>query len=531
MDDFKVYLRYAMARDHYRAAPHQMAKADFLQGARPRWVGRKKVILGFRGSAKTYTDVRRYIEWRWLRVPATQIIVQSSTDRLAAAITGAIMETLKHDPLFAHLKPKATSSTMAFSLKGYMPEKGEGLTAAGIKTAMTGSRAHLYIFDDPEPENNPEALYTEIISAFVEAELILHPQDHLWPSGEVPIPEQTQFVVVGQPHWTGTAYLPRIADPLTGEVEPHPLSDAMYTKVPALRKVPVDTPGSIEDHPEPWHDVKHNGGDYAEISTMPDRFPTARLIYQRNEKIIPPAKWRLQMDIDVSPVEGLGAVIKVTRLPVVHEDIWKLSRRAIIVDPADSEEGCEWAVAAAGLTSNRIHVFDILGFHSEVWDESIEGKMPGEEAWTTIFEYAESMGIELVYVEKNYKAAMTACRRVLRGMPNAKFTLMEYAASQNKLLRICRTLEPTLNVGMVSFEPHVMQDFQTYRQLSELRHTRLPNPNDRIDALAGLVTVFIDVPNVVSVKNSASPLGARTLDTRPAAYATLPNEGAFAAMR
>ena len=528
MEDFKVYLHYAMARDHYTPEPFQLVKADVLQGARKRWQRRKKTIMGFRGSTKTYTDVRRYIEWRWLRVPATQVIVQSSTDRLGGAITSSIMETLKHDPLFAHLKPKATSSTMAFSLMGYLPEKGEGLTAAGINTAMTGTRAHLYIFDDPEPDNNPEAMYERILAAFQEAELILHPVDHLWPSGEVPIPEQTQIVCVGQPHWTGTAYIPRPPDPSTGDVVSHPMSDSLFLKIPALRKVPVGTPGSINDHPEPWHDATHNGGEYAEVSMMPCRFPTKELIRKRNLRIIDPARWRLQMECDTNPLEGVGSVIKVTRLPVVHIDPWTLSRRVLIVDPADSEDGCEWGVAAGGLLESRIHILDIMGFRSTVWDEGDD--MPGEEAWKTIFEYADQIGIQTIYLEKNHANAARACKRVLRKM-DVQCSVLEYAATQNKLTRIVRSLDAPLNVGMVSFEPHVLQDPVNFRQMSELRHTRLPKPNDRLDALAGLVTVFIDVPNVVSVRKNANMIHRPTGDMRPPSFRSLPQKAPFHSLR
>lgn len=229
--DFKHYVEYKARAAGYVPQQFQYVVADFLQGAKKKWVRRKKTLLGFRGSAKTWEAVRAYAEWRLLRVPSTQIIIQSSTDRLAAGINQSMLETLKYDELFTHLRPKGSSGTMQFSLPGFKPEKGETVTCAGVNTAMTGSRANLYIFDDPEPDNNPEALYERILAAFQEAELILHPAEFLWPNGDVPDPEQTQILVVGQPHWTGTAYLPHPPDPDSGELQSHPLQDAIRKSV------------------------------------------------------------------------------------------------------------------------------------------------------------------------------------------------------------------------------------------------------------------------------------------------------------
>lgn len=515
--DLKHYIAYAMERDHYQTETIHDIMADFLQGSTPKWQRKKKVILGFRGFGKTYTAVRRYIEWRILRVPDTQVIVQSSTDRLAGAITQALMETFKYDPLFEGLRPKSGTGTMAFTLECCSPEKGEQVQCAGIKSAMTGSRAHLYIFDDPEPDVQPEALYDRILAAFQEAEFILHPPDQLW-DGDVPTPEQTQFVVVGQPHWTGTAYIPRPIDTLTGDQEPHPLNDAIFLRIPALRRVPRGTPDSIDDHPDDL------AGDYAEMSNMPSRFPTDSLLRKRNQRIIDPPRWRLQMDIDTTPVEGVGSVIKVSRLPVLHRDPMAGTMRTMIVDPADSEDGCEWGICIAAMYGNMIHILDLMGFRSVIFDDR-PGRMPGEEAWETIFEYAEQLSVQSIYIEKNLKHAATAAKRVMR-TTKLRASIWEYPVTQNKLLRIVRSLDAPMNGGMVSFEPHILDDGANFRQISELRHMRLPVPNDRLDALAAMITRYIEVPSVTSTTKSARQWRPQPgVDYRPPSFRAVPGKG------
>ncbi len=508
--DFKRYVEYAAGLDHYEVCPFQYLIADFMQGAKPEWIWRKKVILGFRGSAKTWLCVRRYIEWRLLRVPSTQIIVHSSTDRLAAGITGALLETFRHNPLFNHLKPRGQPGSTAFNLQGIRVEKGDQITSVGIKTAMTGTRGHLYIFDDPEPDNSPEAMHAWIMAAYQEAELILHPVDKLWPSGVVPDPEKTQFIVVGQPHWTGTAYLPPPPDPMSGDEDSHPLSDAKFLKIPPLMVCD-------KDHPDAAWSKKFSR---YERSLMPGRFPSAEQIHKRDDKIIEPPRWRLQMEIDTTPVEGVGSVIKVTKLPKLHRDIWAGAKKTMVVDPADSAERCEWGVVIAGLWDNMIHVIDMVGFRSEVWD--VEGeKMPGEEAWESIFELAESVGVHDIYLEKNYKAAAISAKRTLRKL-KMRANVYEYAATQNKLARITRSLDLPLNSGMVSFEPHVIEDPRNFRQLSELRYTKLPVPDDRIDALAAVIDHLLDMPNVTGITSNAKRVHHGFGSCRPGSYDSLP---------
>lgn len=475
--DFRIYTQWACEQEGYPLAPFQPVVADFLQGARPRWIRRKKVILGARGFAKTWQAVRKYAEWRILRQPLTQIIIHSSTDKLASGITASLLNTFRHNPLFSHLRPRGQPGSTAFSIRRM--EKGDQVTSVGINTAMTGSRSVLYIFDDPEPDANPEAYWQRCINAFQEAELILHPIDHLWPGeGDVPVPEVTNYLVVGQPHWTGTAYIPPAPDALTGEVEPHPLSDAIFLKIPAL--VPCK-----HTHPDAaWSEKKQRW----ERSLMPSRFKSADLIRQRDDKIIDPARWRLQMELDTTPMEGVGSVIKTSALPQLHCRPAEVKKMCMVVDPADSEEACEWGVVIGGLFEHRIHIMDLMGFRREIWNFADE-VMPGIEAWETIFETADQLGVREIYIEKNMKTAITSAKRVLREM-RVNAQVYEYAETQNKLKRICNALDHPCNTGLISFEPHVLIDPQNAKQLNELRYTSLPKPNDRIDAFAALVSIL-----------------------------------------
>jgi hypothetical protein len=506
-EEFKRYLRYSLYNDGHRIQPFQELFADILQGTYPGSDVYKKVILGFRGSAKTYV-LRRYVEWRWRRMPWTQVVVHSSTDALAGQFTTSIKSTIDNDLIFDDISTGSGTGTLSFTLKGYEPEKGHTIRCAGINTSITGQRAHLYLFDDPEPDVMPEAMNERILAAFQEAELVLHPVDELWDGPEdVPTPERTQYVVTGQPHWTGTAYLPRTRAIGSDEVPPHPLKDALFFKIPALRKVPIGTEGS----------VPHDSGNYAEISMMPDRFPTEQLINKRDKRVISTPRWRLQMDIDCSPIEGEMSVVPVTRLIQRHTDLFASGNLTVCVDPADSEEYCEWGVVTAGISDGQIHVFDMLGFRASSYNTE-EGVFAGEGVWAEIFQYCNEMSIGTIYIEKNLKAARVAAMRMLRKC-KVKAQVFEYAAKVNKLQRIIDALEHPTNTNMVSFEPHVLQDPENFRQLAELRYTKLPKPCDRIDALAGVVSVLIDLPSARNIAHRAVRLNNSVhADRRPATY-------------
>jgi hypothetical protein len=483
--DFKNYLRYAILRDGFQPEEFQMILAELLQGDRPEWIRRKKVCLGFRGCSKTYI-LRRYVEWRIQRRPETQVVVHSSNDELASQFTDSVRRTITDDPIFDHLGI-SRGGTFAFSLAGHEPEKGHTIRCAGIKTAITGQRAHLYVFDDPEPDVEPEALYERILAAFEEADFILHPIEQLWMKhDQVPIPEQTNYIVIGQPHWTGTAYIPPEPDPVTGQISGHNLRDALFVKIPAIRRVPIGTNGAVE----------HESGEYAEISMMPNRFNTNRLLGMRDKRSISPQRWRLQMEIDTSPLEGEMSVIPVSKLTKINrlrQDIYNLTA---VVDPADSTSGCEWAVAIGGICGNMIHVVDLAGFQAEVYSYEM-GELAGITAWKRIFDLCEAMTVNRIYLEKNLKSARIACMRCI-SQSNLRAQVFEYSASVNKLRRITESLGPPTNSGMISFEPHVLMDRANVRQLTELKYTTLPRPDDRLDALAGLISVLMERPSVTA---------------------------------
>lgn len=480
----------------YRPPPHHYVAADFIMGTLPRWRRRIKVLLGFRYSAKTWF-FRQYVKFRWRRNPWCQVIIHSSNDDMSKRFAAAIFEELHFDPLMHDLAPDPTSSKFEFNLRGITHEQGASLVCAGIKTSMTGSRADLYGFDDPEPEVDPESLRDRIIQAFGEAgDILASPTRHLHhmldengnPLDQVPLVERTQLFVIGQPHHINTAYVPRREDFEEGG-DGHPLIDAAFLIIPVLY------PDGSWRWPEMmeqkyFHPEEGRGMSPKEV-----------------ERSMPTSRWQLQYCINTRFAEAAGPVLR------LNEIEWKfkvLPHTIAVIDPADSETGCEWGLCIGGLIDGKVHISYLSGFRGEAFDflddeGTITKASLGASTWKKAFDRLAEFNCHTVFIEKNLKSAMTSCRRFVR-REGIRCTVMEYAAKRNKLKRIPEVLEQPVNNAMISANPDVYKQRENIRQMTKLRWDKLPKPNDRLDAFAGLVELLIEEPQLYT--------GSGTVDSK-----------------
>lgn len=457
--------------------------ADFIQGARPEWISTKKVILGFRFAAKTWLAARQYLKFRWLRCPLMQVVVHSSNDGMAKKFVKAIKEEMEYDPLMGAVRAEPSSSDFEFNLQGVRPEQGYSIVAAGIKTSLKGSRSDIYIFDDPEPETDPEPLRERIVQAFDEASSILHvPDRHIHMMKDVngvtptivPVPERTQLLVLGQPNSVTTAYIPSDLDE-DEDSEGHPLRDAKFLKIPVInRKGEWRWPDMAR---RKWFNWEEN------------RPKTPKEV----RRGMTTSRWELQYMINTGFAALAGPVLRVGEIEPVYA---VTGGPIVVVDPADSETGSEWGVTCLGLRDHRIHIHYLGGFHAEAF-EGDDWESMGQSAWRKVFDVAEEFRARRVFVEKNLKAAITACRRYI-AKNEVHCVVHEFAVTRNKRNRIPELLEQPINNRMVSCNPGVLTDRENVRQLKKLRWDKLPNPCDRIDVLAAGFEILMEEPHLVS---------------------------------
>ena len=480
----------ANIRGYTHVPAHHWQMADFLTSRRGGldclpWMTRTAVIMGQRLLAKSWLGARQYLKYRWRRCPWAQAIIHSSNDGMAKRFVAATKEELRVDPLMQDLLPLPSTSDFEFNLAGVQHEQGASIVAAGIKASLVGSRADIYIFDDPEPDTEPESLHERILQAFGEAGDILHdPGRHLMRMDEafvdmpgiVSVPERTQIVVLGQPHWTGTAYLPRPEDFEEG-AEGHPLVDARFLVLPGLR------PNGEFRWPEMMAKKYFNWQE--------GRAKTAEEV----KRSMPLSRWELQHMINTDYMIGAGPVL---RLKEIEGAMKNLALPIMVVDPADSESGCEWGICVGGLFSRKIHISHLSGLFGEAF-EGDDWESLGQSSWRQVFDIAHEYGVKRVYLESNLKAAASACRRYV-AKTNEKVVVEEYRARRSKKHRIPEILEQPVNNRMVSCNPGVIQDRENRRQMAKLQWDKLPRPNDRLDALAGLVEILIEEPHLFAYR-------------------------------
>lgn len=462
--DFRNYMQYRCMRRKHKPSAIHLACAEWIQNP-----SRCKIILGWRGCAKTDWFGMEYICWRWLRKKQTKVVAQCNTDTNAGETTSGVKDILKNDPMLKYLHPLGQTAETQFNLRGVRPERGYSIRCAGVATTLTSERADLFLIDDPEAAD-PMALYTRILEIFDESFVILHKPGRLFPGEECPIPELTQRIILGQPHWEGSAYIPPPPDPHTGEMVDHPLRNDDVFRIPAM----VNSSFEPDDQKEC-------------LSSVPEIYSDEEMAKQKTS--ITARKWRLNMMLITDPEDAERAVIPLNHIAIEQA---KPDHTIMVIDPADGGN-CEWGLAAGGLLRSRYH-FTYMDGITEADVAKSEGLDPnhatiGELMWKTIFDICDDYEVDSLYIEANWAPAIKAARRYI-SKHDIELPVNEFHAHTKKLHRIVTQWEMPVKNGQVSASPIVMVDPKNRRQMADLRHNRLPNLCDRIDAGGKLLEIL-----------------------------------------
>lgn len=109
-----------------------------------------------RGLAKSLT-VQILCSWMLLRNKDEVIVVVSATSARAESFITFVRKLLEEVPLLMHLAPQSgdRASSRKIDVNGRKPNDSPSLSAFGVTSAKTGSRASFIIYDDVEiPENS-----------------------------------------------------------------------------------------------------------------------------------------------------------------------------------------------------------------------------------------------------------------------------------------------------------------------------------------------------------------------------------------
>lgn len=451
--DFELFVSYVCKRNKFRVGRIQLLLARTLQNATS-----TKMIQCFRGASKSFI-IDCYILWRWLRCIDTKVLI------LGAKEWNAKKHVRNLQTLVRSLSPVLDSFAVSksiengFQLANATIENDLSLYCTGIYSAIESSRADLIVLDDTEVKTNSAtpSLREKLLKRFSEVQAILQPPCRhilkLFEDQDVPIevleqfPENVQGVYIGTPKSEYSVYNP-------DSVENHPLAEAERLIVPAF----IDSK-----------------------SSFPERFSTTQLLQKK--KLMSSPEWYLEMMLDPTLLDKQSAVIKIDSVLQEKIDQKKLVDIIMTVDPV-GDSGTGKDEGAISILANRkdkqiVHVLEIKGFKN----------ISGEEFCKAVLAIAKAHGVKTVYVESNFNAYLSLFQRIVKDFDSFA-GIIPIRATKNKHDRLIETLEPTINSGMISFEPGVLADKETLRQFKTLTFEHLPEPNDRLDSLSMGISVF-----------------------------------------
>jgi len=169
---------YARNKERMGLSPAKFHKEvfDFLLN-NDNWENNTGVLQVFRSGAKS-TIISLLVTYLLVKDPSTTIIVQSADDRTARKVLGGVQELIRTHPLAVHLaQTEKEWQKSSFFVSGAVDALNASVTGFGIKSNITGRRAHWMIYDDVEAKGNAntEEKRLEIIDRVSEGVNILHP--------------------------------------------------------------------------------------------------------------------------------------------------------------------------------------------------------------------------------------------------------------------------------------------------------------------------------------------------------------------
>ena len=192
--DFRVFLTLVWRElDLPIPTRAQLAIAEYLQH------GPKRLqISAFRGVGKSWITAA-FTLWTLFKEPNKKIMVISASKERADNFSIFCQKLILDIPWLGHLGPKTDAqrwSRISFDVGPAKPHQAPSVKSVGITGQMTGSRAHLMIFDDVEvPLNSATDMQREkLLQLVTEAESILTPDD------------DSRILFLGTPQSTFTIY-------------------------------------------------------------------------------------------------------------------------------------------------------------------------------------------------------------------------------------------------------------------------------------------------------------------------------------
>jgi hypothetical protein len=506
-EDFRVFLTLVW-RELGLPKPTraQLSIAEYLQ------YGPKRLqISAFRGVGKSWITAA-FVLWTLYKDPDKKIMVISASKERADNFSIFCQKLILEISWLGHLGPKNDDqrwSRISFDVGPAKPHQAPSVKSVGVTGQMTGSRAHLMIFDDVEvPGNSATDMQREkLLQLVTEAESILTPD------------ETSRILFLGTPQSTWTIYRKLAERSYKPFVWParYPRDIGKYEGLLAPQLV-----ADLDEGAEPWTptDDRFSDFDLIEREAAMGR-SNFMLQFMLDTSLSDAEKFPLKFaDLIVTPIgeecaeryawssdsryclKELAAV----GLPgdrfygpmFIDEGIVPFDETIVSVDP--SGRGSDETVAVVLSTANGyVFVRDLRAFKDGYSDETL----------CSIVGMAKRYKASKLLIESNFGDGMI-CELFKRHciQMQAAVGIEEVRASVRKEERIIDTLEPVMNQHKLIIDPKVFEyDYKSnpdtppekrleymlgYQMSRMCRERGAIKHDDRIDALSQGVQWFID---------------------------------------
>ena len=507
-EDFKVFLTLVWRElDLPKPTCAQLAIADYLQH------GPKRLqISAFRGVGKSWITAA-FVLWVLFNDPDKKIMVISASKERADSFSIFCQKLIIDIPWLNYLGPKDSDqrwSRISFDVGPAKPHQAPSVKSVGITGQMTGSRAHLMIFDDVEVPGNSatDDQREKLLQLVTESESILTPD------------KSSRILFLGTPQSTFTIYRKLAERSYRPFVWParYPRDLSKYEGLLAPQLVEdIETDATLEWKPT---DSRFNEHDLMEREAAMGR-SNFMLQFMLDTSLSDAEKFPLKFqDLIVTPLGNECAEkyawsadarymhknLQAVGLPgdrfygpmYIDEGICPYQETIVSVDP--SGRGTDETVAVVLSQANGyVFVRDMRAYRDGYSDETL----------SDIVRLGKRYGASRLLVESNFGDGMICelFNRHIQQM-HAGFSTEEIRATVRKEERIIETLEPVMNQHKLIIDPKVFEyDYKSnpeappekrleymlgYQMSRMCREKGAVKHDDRVDAMAQGVQWFID---------------------------------------
>jgi len=505
--DFRVFLTLVWKElDLPKPTRAQLCIADYLQN------GPKRLqISAFRGVGKSWITAA-FVLWTLYKDPDRKVMVISASKERADNFSIFCQKLILDISWLNHLGPKDSDqrwSRISFDVGPARPHQAPSVKSVGITGQMTGSRAHLMIFDDVEvPGNSATDMQREkLLQLVTEAESILTPDD------------DSRILFLGTPQTTFTVYRKLAERSYRPFVWParYPKNDSGYEGLLAPQLVADLEKGVERGTPT---DTRFSDLDLMEREAAMGR-----------------SNFQLQFMLDTSlsdaekfPLKFADLIVTSIGTECAERYAWSSDPRYMIKDlnpvglPGDRfygpmfiDEGmCDFnetivSVDPSGRGSDETVACVLSQANGYVFVRDMRAYKDGysDDTLSDIVRLGKKYKASRLLVESNFGDGMI-CELFNRHIQqqSAGFSTEEVRATVRKEERIIDTLEPVMNQHKLIIDPKVFEydyssnpeappekrlEYMLGYQMSRMcREKGAVKHDDRIDSLSQGVQWFID---------------------------------------